>query len=169
VSSQLSNKTAQELYVQANLIRSAITECTLAYPGGGGDLDGNGTVDAADNPNTPFPLNPSGALNNALAPATTFSNDNARNLGCIVSSSAKKLIFQGSGSQGRFLPPPPPGYSEWNYANDASGVRITITAPASATDATAMAKLLSRFDVATCQASFAANVFTVWLQKAACP
>ncbi len=58
INTQLANKTSQELYVQVNLIRSAILECTLAYPSGGGDIDASGVIDATDNPNSPYPLNP---------------------------------------------------------------------------------------------------------------
>lgn len=169
VSGQMANKISQELYVEINTIRSAIMECALAYPAGGGDLNADDLIDSADNPNNPFPLNPSDGVMNSLNPSTAFADDNVRNLACITAVDSKKMIFQGLESQGRFLPPPPPGYSEWTYANDADGVRIMITPGVTATDVAAMARLLARFDAATCQATFTGGVFTVWLQKAACP
>jgi hypothetical protein len=176
---QLANKTAQELYVQVNMIRSAIVECTLAHPEGGGDLDASGTIDTTDNPNTPYPLNPyngAAAYPNSLVPVTTYSasSDNiVRNVACLIgttSPSTKQMIFQGANTQGRFLPPAPTGFGDWFYSNDSNGVRIKITTT-NANDPVALdalSRLRAKF--ATCQAeinvaSEGANVFTAWIQR----
>ncbi len=100
----------------------------------------------------------------------------ARNVSCLVNTGSypttQQLIFQGSNSRGRFLPPPPAGWPEWMYANDTNGVRISIIAPASASAVTALSMLMSKF--ATCQAdmnygSCGARCFTAWIQRNACP
>jgi hypothetical protein len=167
-SSQLAIRTAQELYVQTNLIRSAIVECTLSYPGGGGDLNADNVIDATDNPNTPYPLNPTAALN----PGGPAGTDQVRNLVCVGAPAATRNIFGNVSNQGRFLPPVPAGYGEWLYINDASGVRIKIIAPTTATDVGALSRLMAKFS--TCQSdlnygSCGTSCFTAWIQRTSCP
>lgn len=174
----LAHKTSQELYVQVNLIRSAVLECTLAYPAGGGDLypagSPDGVIDADDNPNNPYPLNPSSPLN----PDGAAANDNVRNLTCIGAPAGSRSIFQGAGTQGRYLPPPPPGFGEWTYINhgDSStpteGVRIQIIASDNATNRDALNRLMTKFSA--CQADLdyggcGATCFTAWIQRTSCP
>lgn len=168
VSSQVAFRLAEELYVQANLIRATIVECAAEYPNGGGDLDGDNDIDANDNPNNPYPVNPSFVDN----PHGAAANDDVRNLSCTGAPTGKANIFQGSKNKGRFLPQPPSGFSEWEYDNDANGVRIRITAPASATGIDTLSRIMSKFS--TCQADLnygacGAQCLTVWVHRIACP
>lgn len=170
VAVQIANKTAQELYVQVNLVRSAVVECTLAWPGGGPDVDVNGTVETTENPNNPYPLIPTDAQN----PGGAAADDSVRNLSCIGAPTGKTNIFQGAGNQGRFLPPPPAGFGQWLYVNDSSGVRIKISTTSSSdlTGLDALNRLMTRFT--TCQADLnyggcGTHCFTAWIQRTACP
>jgi hypothetical protein len=165
LSAQTAAKNASELYVQANLIRSAILECTLTYPGGGGDLDADGDIDADDNDNTPFPLQPSDSLN----PGGVINvNNYARYVACLKSTTTIDRLFEGANNQGRFLPVPPSGFGEWYYFNDSSGVRLRITG-----DTDTVTRLLARFS--SCQAetnygACGAGCITIWINRvAACP
>lgn len=178
VNSQLSYRAAEELFVQLNVIRSAIMECALEFPGGAGDVDLDGDIDTTDNPNNPYPLHSSN-VNITRAPAgcvttssatgciTAAANDYARSLMCTGAPIGRTNIFQGANNKGRVLPPPPTGFGEWVYYNNASGVYVTIdasTAPA----IDALNRLASKF--ATCQAEMAdTDTFRAWVQRAACP
>lgn len=131
----LATKIAEELFVQANLIRSAIQQCALEFPGGGGDMAPvgapDGVIDENDNPNNPYPLKPS-APENANAPAgiAAAGDDNVRHLTCVGAPADQAYFFDGIQNQGRYLPPPPQGFSEWTYNNSSSdGVLIEIVAP----------------------------------------
>lgn len=166
--SQISYKSAEELYVQANVIRAAIMECAIEYPSGGGDLDADGDIDATDNPNNPYPVNPSNANN----PHGVAANNNVRNLSCTGAPAGRANIFQGANNKGRLLPPPPPDFGEWTYINDANGVRIQITGNATAGATDALTRLMTRF--VSCQADLnygacGARCFTAWIQRTACP
>lgn len=172
MTAQNAGRAADTLYIQANLIRSAISECALHYPAGGGDLDASGVVDTTDDPNTPYPVVPSSALN----PFGVAADDKVKNVTCTGAPGApvttEATIFQGSNTQGRFLAPPPAGYSEWVYLNDVNGVYIQITAPNDASNIDALNRLLARYD--TCQADLnygacGARCFTVWIKRNACP
>lgn len=168
VSTQVAQNTASELYAQANLIRAAVTECVLEFPGGGGDLDGDNDIDAADNANTPYPLEPNDALN----PGGAAGNDQVRNLKCLMSSSTARNMFQGAGNRGQLLPPPPSGYTEWTYFNTvADGVGMEITAPLSATHLDALTRFMRKFS--SCQAaldygSCGVTCLTVWIDRPSC-
>lgn len=172
-SSQQSIHLAEQLFSQINMIKSAVIQCTLEYPMGGGDTDNDGSIGTTDNPNNPYPLNPSSALNASRKigawpgvsdPIAAAANDYVRNLTCVGAPAAAAYIFQGSGNQGRFLPPPPPGFTEWSYTNDSTGVFITITA--SATDAaaqSALTRIQSKFT--SSQASVTGTTLKAWIMK----
>lgn len=168
MSTQNAVKTAQELYAQSNLIRSAIIECTLLYPAGGGDLDASGTIDSSDNPNTPYPVVPSSALN----PEGAQADDSVKYVSCTGAPSGKRNMFQGTNNQGRILPPPPGGFSNWEYVNDSDGVRIQINAPNTSLGIATLDRLMEKFE--TCQADIdydgcGSDCFTAWIVRAACP
>lgn len=178
VSTQMANKIAQELYAQSNMIRAALQECTLEHPEGGGDIaplgSPDGVIDANDNPNHPWPLNPSTALANSLAPVTAFAGDEVRSVGCLngtASPTTKELIFSGTNNKGRYLPPPPAGWGEWMYDNDGTdGVSLFITPPSSATDIAAANILATKFNLALCQATWSGSGnFIIWIKKNSCP
>lgn len=168
--SQSAYRVTEDLYAQINLIKSSVLECTLKYPKGGGDLNGVGGITTADNPNNPYPVNPSFASN----PYGIAASDNVRLLTCTgaTPSVAEGAMFSGANNKGRFLPQPLSGYSEWLYINDAAGVRVRTIGPASATTTQALTRLKAKFD--TCQADInyaacGATCFTAWILRAACP
>ncbi len=113
-SKQNAYKISEQLYTQFNNINAAVMGCILEYPEGGGDLNGDTNIDALDNPNRPYPLTPTNANN----PGGAAANDQARNMKCPGSGSS---IFQGSGTIGSYLSPPPAEFSEWEYFNVAGG------------------------------------------------
>ncbi len=176
---------AEELFAQINMIRAAVIQCTLEYPGGGGDMNCDGVISASDNPNNPYPLNPSNALNlqagaglsctagpapggctasgNASGCIAVAGNDNVRNLACIGAPAGTAYMFQGTGNEGRFLPPPPSGFSEWTYVNNVNGVYIQITAPSDAAAIQALNRLMDKFT--STQANISGLTFTAWIQN----
>lgn len=178
--SQSSVSIAESLYSQINMIKSAVMECVAEYPGGGGDMSSDGTIDATDNPNNPYPLNPSNAYNLKASPGgcTTTSNatgcipqespanDYVSDLYCIGAPAGAAAMFNGSSNQGRYLPPPPNGFTQWVYKNDATfggagGVYIQITGPGDAASSIALTRLLGQFT--SKQASLSGNTFTAWI------
>lgn len=169
---QVAVKAAEELYSQVNMIRSAIVECAVEYPQGGGDLNNDALIDATDNPNNPYPVVPTYVCNPVNLCTTPAANDDVRNLSCTGAPAGKRNMFQGVKNKGRYLPPPPAGFNEWTYVNDADGVRIQIIGTGS-TAADALNRVLSRF--AACQAELnyglcGAQCFTVWVSRnVACP
>lgn len=168
ITTQNAHRMSEELFSQINVIRSAVVECALEYPEGGGDLDGSGIIDATDNPNNPYPVNPSDVNN----PHGAAANDQARNLSCTGAPAAAANIFQGANNKGRVLQPIPSGFSEWIYINDAAGVRVQTTAGNDAAGIDALNRLMNRFS--TCQADLnyggcGARCFTAWILRAACP
>jgi hypothetical protein len=185
---QSANRIAQELFAQSSVIRSAAVECTLKHPEGGGDIHPagapDGDIDYEDNPNPPFPLSPSSAVNNAVVDAgdntTSYATDDARYISCLYDddgTTRKQSVFQGSGSQGRTLPPPPTGWPEWQYTNvdtdgdksdAADGVSISIVPPSGGIAAANI--LATKFNLTLCQATWTGSgTFTIWIEKATCP
>jgi hypothetical protein len=171
-SAQSAVRIAEELFVQANLIRSAVQQCAMEFPQGGGNMDNTGgsagVIDAADNPNNPYPVKPTFAFN----PHGVAGDDTAKNLTCTGAPTASASMFQGTNNQGRFLPPPPSGFSEWVYKNDANGVYLQTTGPQDAAAINALGRLMSKFN--TCQADLnygacGARCFAVWVQRNVCP
>ena len=174
LTAQVGSKVAEELNIQVNVIRSAIMECTIEYPEGGDGTDPNHNIDldgdagTTDNENNPFPVNPDYAHN----PHGVAANNNVRNLSCTGAPSNRANIFQGTQNKGRFLPPPPSGFSEWKYINDSDGVRIEIDGSAGGASAeNALQRLASKFDA--CHAdrtTCSTGCFTVWIDRTlACP
>lgn len=169
---------AEALFVQTNMIRGAVQQCIMEFPEGGdglcggfscADLNRDGVISSLDNVNLPYPLNPTSTLNpNAKAGLAAAATDDARNLSCVGAPASSALMFTGASNQGRFLPPPPSGFSEWKYQNDANGVYIQITSPNDAASLDALARLRNKFN--TCQAeinyaSCGTNCFTAWLLR----
>lgn len=110
-SSQNSFKAMNELQSQANLIRSAIEECVLKYPGG------DSAIMSA--PNMPYPINPSSTYLTAPRPATDLVSG-LRCPGDPGNSADHKAIF--GATSGKFLPPPPNLFDPWLYYNGSDGV-----------------------------------------------
>lgn len=76
-----------------------------------------------------------------------------------------------TGTEGTFLPTPPPGFGAWTYRNDANGIEITAAAlPGSTLDATvttAIADASRRFSnlEADCLATASPPSMRIWLLK----
>ena len=176
--SQSSVQIAESLFSQVNMIKGAIVQCALEYPMGGGYVNGNGLsnqiITAADNYNNPYPLAPSNPL---ITNATTngcagvggagcvavAGNNNVRNLTCIGAPIAAAYMFQGANNQGRFLPPPTSGFSEWTYGNDSTGVYIQITSSGDAAGVNALSRLANQFSPGQYTYTTGGLTFTAWI------
>lgn len=137
-----------ELNSQIELIRSSIQECVLTYPGG--DRGPNGNDGLQGTTNTPYPINPSSTY--LTSPATPVGNDEVQFLRCPGNpgdSTDHADIF--GGASGKFLPPPPNLFENWEYYNGVDGVFFyTRTDKSDAFLQTALAKLDDNFS--ECQA-----------------
>lgn len=120
--SQNIHKTVTAIQDQVSFIQSAIQDCVLTYPEGenttayltdagpGGATDPDAVV--------PYPLKP-----NSTHLDTPDANRLVKNLRCPGNpggSDDHGDIF--SSAQGRFLPPPPALFEEWQYYNGKDGV-----------------------------------------------
>jgi len=162
---QNAHRITETLFMQVQTIKSAVLECTLEYPAGGGDLDGDTDIDAVDNPNRPYPLSPT-SVNN---PGGAAADDNARNMKCPGSSA---VIFSGAGTTGKFLPPARNGMGEWKYYNDANGVYIQVIGGSDGGTVSALSRLAGKFDTCEADINYGAcgtNCFTGWLVRTTCP
>ena len=169
VTSQGAYRTAEKLYSQVSLIRSAIVQCSLEYPGGGGDLNGDGVINSSDNPNNPYPVDPTDANN----PFGAAANDQVSNVTCTGAPSGQEVLF-GSSANGtaRFLPAQVTGFSNWVYINDSNGVRIQTIAPSTAEGLAAITRLQAKFG--NCEADINYNscgtyCFDAWISRKTCP
>ncbi len=163
VSKQNSYKISEELYSQFNSINSAVMSCIIEFPAGGGDLDTNGKIEAADNDNRPYPLSPSDANN----PGGAAANDQVRNMKCPGSGLG---IYKGAGAIGKYLAAPPSGFAEWELLNDTNGVRIRSIGENSATVSSAITALQKKFDTCRTDLNYGAcgtNCISIWIKKAA--
>ncbi|MCD8562657.1 MAG: hypothetical protein LRY54_01010 [Alphaproteobacteria bacterium] len=112
-SSQSGFRTLTEVKNQIDMIRSAIQECVLRYP--------NGDQDATDaDAMKEYPLNPDSTY--LMSPDTDIL---ARHIRCPgkndgTNQENHQPIF--ASSTGKFLPPPPDLFGEWQYYNGTDGV-----------------------------------------------
>lgn len=135
---QSSFNTITNLKSQIEFVRSNIQQCVLTYPSGDNALIGTS--------NTPYPINPS---------STYLSSPDGDNLlrhircpGNPGMSNNHADIF--SGTSGRFLPPAPDLFEDWEYYNGVDGVFFfTRTNKTDAFLQTAMEKLEGEFS--TCE------------------
>lgn len=112
--SQNEYKTITAIKDQIALIQSGIQECVLAYPGGD-----NTILDATDPDDVvPYPLKPNST--HLSSPAADRKAKNLRCPGNPGNDPDHVAIF--SGSAGRFLPPPPALFEDWQYYNGKDGV-----------------------------------------------
>lgn len=119
-SSQKTFDAATELNSQINFIRSAVQECVLTYPGGDG-----GAITAAAQVNHPYPVQPNEPYFSAAPAATIGSTAGTlvKDIRCPGNPGEDKnhaKIFLGS--SGKFLPPAPNLFADWQYYNGAGGV-----------------------------------------------
>lgn len=137
---------------QISLISSAIQECVLTYP------NQDASLTATQQLNPPYPINPYDTYFASSTPARASSTDqnavfgircpgNPGGAGATRMNHAK--IF--GGTSGKFLPPPPNLFTDWQYYEGADGVFIYIaTTRTDAYIATALDKLNAKY--AKCEA-----------------
>ena len=144
--SQNSYKTISELQSQVGIIQSAIQECVLTYPAGDSTIDtsGGGTDPDAV---TPYPIKP-----NSTHLTSPDGNRQVKNLRCPGNPGDDPDhadIF--TSAAGKFMPPPPALFGEWQYYNGRDGVFVWIeTDKSDAFLATALDKLQQEY--AECEA-----------------
>lgn len=122
-SSQNTFKAASVIQGQADTIRSAIQECVLMYPNGDTTIDTGG---AGSDPNAidNYPINPD-STHYASATIGRSGDREVRNIRCPghqdgATVADHAMIF--SGASGKFMPPPPDLFGEWEYYNGVDGV-----------------------------------------------
>lgn len=107
-------KTVSDLKAQAEMIRSAVQECILMYPGG------DTSTPSVVLQNNPYPINPSSTYF-----TTPSASDAAKFIRCPGNPGNTKnhsAIF--SIVTGKSLPPPPDLFLDWTYYSGANGVFI---------------------------------------------
>ncbi len=115
--SQGTFRTVSDITSQADFIRSAVQECILLHPGGDATIDntGAGTDPGADKR---YPLPP-----NSTHLTSPDANRQVRNIRCPGNPGDDPNhtdIFAAGG--GKFLPPAPPLFGEWQWYNGEDGV-----------------------------------------------
>lgn len=114
-------KLATDLKSQADLIVSTVQECFLSYPGGDDTIDATGGgSDPAAMKN--YPINPDSTHFTAATPGRA-GDRNVSHLRCPGNPGDDvnhAPMF--SGSSGKFLPPPPDLFDDWQWYNGADGV-----------------------------------------------
>jgi len=104
---------SQELYSQLNMAAAEIIQCTIQYPAAV-DLNGDGDIDADDNPNPPWPLNPMDPNN----PAGAAAANNVHSVQCPGAPVEAAYIFE---PENRAFPSHPGELRNWFLVNtDAS-------------------------------------------------
>lgn len=153
-SSQNVFKTMTEVESQANVIRSAIQECVLAYPKGDSTIITSGVGMTDEGARKNFPINPNSDHYASATPGK--SGDRlVKNIRCpgnnpgAADVADHEPIFGGTG--GKFLPPKPDLFSDWEYYNGNDGVFFwTSTSKTDEFLVTALSKLDDKF--AECEA-----------------
>ena len=127
-SSQNSFKTAASLDSQIQLIRSSVQQCLLTYPRGDNAID---TSPSGSDPdaNTRYPINPDSTYYSSATPGRSGDRQ-VRNIRCPGRSStsdAEDHVKIFSGQSGRYLPPAPDLFGEWQLYNGEDGVFFWIS------------------------------------------
>lgn len=121
-SSQNTFRSLTAIKGQIDTISSSIQECVLKFPNGDDSVNtsGGGTDPGA---NTRYPLKP----NSTHLPTVggyRAANRNVENIRCPGNNDGNadqhRLIF--GGSTGKFMPPPPDLFEDWQYYNETDGV-----------------------------------------------
>lgn len=116
-SSQNAVTLAAQIKSQADLISSAINECTLTYPQGDAGTAGLTTV-GQHQPLQPYPLMPNNTY--LASPVSSTAVSYLRCPGNPGNSNNYAPLF--GGTSGKFLPPAPNLFGEWTYYNHTDGV-----------------------------------------------
>ena len=148
-SSQNTFRSVAAMQGQISTIRSAIQECILVYPNGDSTID-NGVAGTDPGANKRYPLQP----NSSHLDASYRSGDRlVKNIRCPGnndgSADQHRLLF--GGASGKFMPPPPDLFNDWEYYNGTDGVFFWIsTSKSDAFLLSALQKLDEQFS--TCEA-----------------
>lgn len=136
ISSLQTFSTAQQIALQAQLIRAKIGRCVSDYPTGN-----NGTGNHAGYPYTANVAGtPLGGTPDGTAEAVS-------KLYCVIGASpaaADSNLW--SGVDGVFLPPAPTGFNAWQYSNNGTDVRITLQTTSTSSYGAALAQAVSKFN-----------------------
>lgn len=127
-SSQNTYKLASDIKAQADFITSAVQECVLSWRGGDATIDttGTGTDPGASKV---YPINPD-SLHFTGATVGPAGDRNVAHLRCPGNPGDDKNhapLF--SGNSGKFMPPPPDLFEDWEWYNGADGVFFWIGTP----------------------------------------
>lgn len=118
--SQNTFRSATDIDSQINTIRSAIQECTLSYPKGDSELKAVET-NARDN----YPINPDSTYYTGATPPRS-GDQLVRNIRCPGNNpgglNVKNHEPLFGGSTGKFMPPAPDLFDDWQYYNGIDGV-----------------------------------------------
>jgi len=145
-SSQNTFKSLSSLQGQVDVIRSAIQECILLYPNGD-----NAITDAGADKK--FPINPDSTYYATATPGRSGDRlvKNIRCPGHPTTGNAYDHALLFSGTSGKFLPPPPDLFLDWQFYNGTDGVFYWIrTDKSDAYLTAALQKLDEKFS--TCEA-----------------
>jgi len=149
-SSQSSYNTISDVGSQLNFVRSAIQECVLTYPAGDAALTASINIPYPLNPDSAYLLNPNSAGNNVVSALRCPGNPGTSN--------DHTKIF--GGSSGKFMPPPPKLFLDWQYYNGADGVFFyTRTTKTDSFLTAALAKLDEQF--AECEADVITGAYNM--------
>ncbi|HNS44278.1 MAG TPA: hypothetical protein PKH37_03510, partial [Alphaproteobacteria bacterium] len=124
--SQNATNLVSEIDGQIGFITSAISECALTHP------DQDSELTTTEQENAPYPINPSDPyFDGQSATPGTDPDDTVQYIRCPgnpggdgPNNQDHARIF--GGSSGKFLPPHPTLFGDWEYYNGADGVAITI-------------------------------------------
>jgi len=120
---QNSFQSVSSISSQVDFIQAAIQECVLVYSGG----DNSDKVNIPAAVNEPYPFTPTDGyfalVSGAGAASTTKPDNTMKNIMCPGNPGNTKDhqdIF--GGRSGKFMPPPPELFKEWEYYNGTDGV-----------------------------------------------
>ena len=148
-SSQNTFKSVAALNGQIDTIRSAIQECVLKYPNGDDSVDNSGTG-TDPGAHIRYPLAPNSTHLPVGYRASDRTIENIRCPGHNAGSDNQHMKIFG-GSSGKFMPPPPEMFNDWQYYNGTDGVFFWIeTAKSDAYLESALERLNEKFG--TCEA-----------------
>lgn len=173
VTTQRAQQITEQLYSQANAIRTVIMGCIHAHPNAI-DLDGDGDVDADDNVSPPYPLNPNDSNN----PDGAGPDNRAINMQCPGAPAGQYYLFLQDGviPTNSPIPDPPNGISEWFYTNaDESGNRnVYIYNSYSDSDqviANAVERVRARYSACETSTDTSGSTvyFKIYLKREGCP
>lgn len=142
--SQNRMKTLTEVKSQIDLIRAAVEQCVLVNPGGDITINQGTTTDPGANHRYPLKPNSTHFTGATIVPTAGRLVRNIRCPGNPGDNKNHALIF--GGSSGKFLPPAPNLFEDWQWYNGTDGVFFwTATEKTDAYLSSALEKLNEEF------------------------